>query len=95
MCTAQLKLDTVLSSPICATFLQSLWEEVQRRDPHESEFQQAVEEVLNTMSPVLAKDPKYLPIIKRLVEPERVIMFRVPWVDDAGRVQVRDLPVHQ
>lgn len=63
--------------------------EVKHRDPHEVEFQQAVEEVLHTLNPVFARDPdRYLPVMKRLVEPERMVMFRVPWVDDSGNVQV-------
>ena len=46
-------------------------------------------QVLHTLNPALARDPdRYLPIMKRLAEPERVLMFRVPWVDDAGNVQV-------
>lgn len=46
-------------------------------------------QVLHTLNPVFARDPdRYLPIMKRLVEPERMIMFRVPWVDDGGNVQV-------
>jgi glutamate dehydrogenase (NADP+) len=57
--------------------LQELWTAVQERDPHEPEFLQAVEEVLNTATPVFTRHPEYLPIMKRLVEPERVVMFRV------------------
>ena len=61
----------------CPKTLQGVWEDVQRRDPHEVEFQQAVKEVLDTMSPVFDKHPEYVDIMKRVVEPERVIMFRV------------------
>jgi glutamate dehydrogenase (NADP+) len=57
--------------------LQEIWDDVQRRDPQEEEFQQAVQEVLDTMMPVFAKHPKYIAIMKRLVEPERTIIFRV------------------
>ncbi len=63
---------------------------VARRNPGESEFLQAVREVLESLGPVLAQCPQYTEngILQRLVEPERQIVFRVPWVDDAGRVQV-------
>ena len=57
--------------------VQEIWEEVKKRDPNEVEFQQAVEEVLDTAMPVFTKHPEYIPVMKRLVEPERVIMFRV------------------
>lgn len=60
------------------------------RDPEQPEFHQAAEEVLSTLWPFLQENPKYLKagIIERLVEPERVIMFRVPWMDDSGQVHV-------
>lgn len=60
------------------------------RDPHEKEFHQAVTEVLETVKPVLDRHPEFrrLGIVERLVEPERMIVFRVPWVDDTGAVQV-------
>ena len=60
------------------------------RDPDQPEFHQAAEEVLSTLWPFLEANPKYLNngIIERLIEPERVIMFRVPWVDDQGQVHV-------
>ncbi len=60
------------------------------RDPHEREFQQAVKEVLESIQPVLDKNPQYRreAILERIVEPERVILFRVPWVDDQGQVKV-------
>jgi len=66
------------------------FESVVRRNPGEPEFHQAVHEVLASIVPVLAEHPHYLEdgILERLVEPERQIIFRVPWVDDAGRVQV-------
>jgi glutamate dehydrogenase (NADP+) len=61
-----------------------------QRDPHELEFHQAVKEVMDSIRPVLEKNPQYrrLGILERIVEPERVIMFRVPWVDDQGQVRV-------
>ena len=60
------------------------------RDPEQPEFHQAAEEVLSTLWPFLEDNPKYLKagIIERLIEPERVIMFRVPWMDDSGQVHV-------
>ncbi len=65
-------------------------ENVIARNPSEIEFHQAVEEVVESVWPVLDKRPEYrkAKIMERLVEPERVIMFRVPWVDDKGEVQV-------
>lgn len=50
---------------------------------------QAVEEVLSTMEPVFAKHPELIPVMERLVEPERMIAFRVAWVDDKGKQQAR------
>jgi glutamate dehydrogenase (NADP+) len=63
---------------------------VKKRNPAEPEFLQAVQEVLRSIAPVLERHPEYVDsrIVERLVEPERVVMFRVPWLDDAGRVQV-------
>jgi glutamate dehydrogenase (NADP+) len=60
------------------------------RDPHETEFHQAVTEVFGSVKVVLDRNPEYrhAGIVERMVEPERVIQFRVPWVDDQGRVQV-------
>jgi glutamate dehydrogenase (NADP+) len=64
--------------------------EVTTRNPEEPEFLQAVEEVVTSLWPVIEKHPSYrkAKILNRLVEPERVIMFRVPWLDDQGDVQV-------
>jgi len=60
------------------------------KDPGEKEFHQAVTEVLETVKPVLDRNPEYrqAAIMERIVEPERVIMFRVPWMDDQGQVNV-------
>ncbi|MFH0785017.1 MAG: NADP-specific glutamate dehydrogenase [Pseudomonadota bacterium] len=60
------------------------------RDPQEREFHQAVTEVVESIQPVLDKNPQYRreAILERIVEPERVILFRVPWVDDQGQVRV-------
>ncbi|HVO83900.1 MAG TPA: NADP-specific glutamate dehydrogenase [Syntrophobacteria bacterium] len=63
---------------------------VKARDPHEKEFHQAVREVVESVEPVLEANPRYrqAKILERITEPERVIMFRVPWMDDQGNVQV-------
>ncbi|TFV61057.1 NADP-specific glutamate dehydrogenase [Mycobacterium sp. PS03-16] len=70
--------------------LHDTYEEVARRNPGEAEFDQAVYEVLHSLGPVVAKHPQYTDnaIIRRLCEPERQIIFRVPWVDDEGTVQI-------
>ena len=60
------------------------------KDPNEKEFHQAVREVLLSVQPMLEKNPEYqkAKILERMIEPDRVIMFRVPWVDDRGEIQV-------
>ena len=70
--------------------LHDTYDEVLRRNPGESEFHQAVREVLDCLGPVVAKHPQYADsaVIRRLCEPERQIIFRVPWVDDSGAVQL-------
>ncbi|QDZ14497.1 NADP-specific glutamate dehydrogenase [Humibacter ginsenosidimutans] len=70
--------------------LLSVFNEVVRRNPGETEFHQAVREVLESLGPVVAKHPEYADaeVIRRLCEPERQIIFRVPWTDDANRVQL-------
>ena len=71
-------------------YLQGVYEGLAKRNPEQKEFLQAVEEVLESLEPVVAAHPEYekAGLIERLVEPERIITFRVPWVDDAGKVQV-------
>ncbi|WP_058485559.1 NADP-specific glutamate dehydrogenase [Defluviitalea phaphyphila] len=71
-------------------YLQGIMDKVIAKNPAEPEFHQAVKEVLQSFEPVIEKHPEYVEagIIDRIVEPERVIMFRVPWVDDNGKVQV-------
>lgn len=70
--------------------LETFLESVQRRDPSQPEFLQAVREVFSTLWPFLEKNPQYRDqnLLARFVEPERVIQFRVTWVDDQGQVQV-------
>ncbi len=71
-------------------YLESVLATVKAKNRGEDEFLQAVEEVLQSLSPVLDKHPEYVEakIVDRVVEPERMIVFRVPWIDDAGNVQV-------
>ena len=70
--------------------LASVFDELVARDPHQGEFHQAVFEVLSTLTPLVARKPEYqdLAIFERIVEPERQLMFRVPWSDDQGRIHV-------
>jgi glutamate dehydrogenase (NADP+) len=70
--------------------MTEIMELITSRDPGEKEFHQAVEEVLETVKPVLDRNPHYrkLAILERITEPERVILFRVPWMDDQGQVRV-------
>lgn len=72
------------------TTINAIYEQVQKRNAGESEFLQAVKEVLDSLGLVLEKHPEYIDakIVERIVEPERQIMFRVPWQDDKGNVQV-------
>ena len=71
-------------------YAERVIELVKKKNPGESEFQQAVIEVLGTLGPVLEENKKYeeASILERIVEPERQLMFRVPWVDDKGNVHV-------
>ena len=70
--------------------LLPIYEDVLRRNSGETEFHQAVEEVLESLGLVVAKHPEYLDnaLIERICEPERQIIFRVPWVDDKGQTQI-------
>ncbi len=71
-------------------YIKSVFEKTKQKNPNEKEFLQAVEEVLESLEPVYEKMPELedYALLERIVEPERVIMFRVPWVDDNGKVQV-------
>jgi glutamate dehydrogenase (NADP+) len=70
--------------------LDGVLDQVLARNPGEPEFHQAVREVFASLGPVLARHPRYVDaaVLERLCEPERQIVFRVPWVDDAGRVRI-------
>jgi len=72
------------------SLIDSFMDQVRAKNPHEAEFLQAVEEVAEVIIPYLEENPKYkkAKILERMVEPERTIMFRVPWLDDEGNVQV-------
>ncbi|MHC8970069.1 NADP-specific glutamate dehydrogenase [Priestia aryabhattai] len=71
-------------------YVNQVFETVKKRNSSEGEFHQAVKEVFDSLIPVLIKNPQYInqAILERIVEPERVISFRVPWVDDMGNVRV-------
>lgn len=72
------------------SYLSEIIEQVKKRNPHEPEFHQAVEEVFESLEPVAKMHPEWVAagIFKKIVEPERQIIFSVPWVDDSGNVQV-------
>ena len=75
------------------SYVDSILERVQAQNPHEPEFNQAVKEVLESLRPVIeANEEKYKrdALLERLTTPERVVLFRVPWVDDNGQVQVNN-----
>src|SRR6478735_6345705 len=80
-------MSTLPSSPPA---LEPIYETVLRRNPAQPEFHQAVSEVLETIGPVVAAHPEYMrqKLLERVCEPERQIIFRVPWADDAGEVQI-------
>ena len=71
-------------------YLNGLMERVVKRNAGEPEFHQAVKEVLESLEPVVEKNPEFITsgVMESIVEPERIIKFRVPWVDDNGKVQV-------
>jgi glutamate dehydrogenase (NADP+) len=71
-------------------YVERVYEHVVEKNPAQDEFHQAVLEVLESLTPALEKDPKYekYKILERITEPERTVLFRVPWVDDNGEIQV-------
>ena len=73
-----------------SNFVDTIMADVKAKNPAQPEFHQAVQEVVESLEPVIAKHPEYkeAKVLERIIEPERVIMFRVPWVDDKGDVQV-------
>jgi glutamate dehydrogenase (NADP+) len=76
--------------PDVSARIEQIYAQVIRRNPGEAEFHQAVKEVIETLGPVLRKHPEYAEqkIIERICEPERQIIFRVPWQDDRGEVHI-------
>jgi glutamate dehydrogenase (NADP+) len=80
----------VSTSTYTAAYIDQVFEGIRKRNAGEPEFLQAVGEVFRSISPALERHPEYVEsrLLERLVEPERVIMFRVPWQDDEGHVQV-------
>ena len=68
--------------------MKEVYDSVIARDPDQAEFHQAVEEVLESLGPVIKQHPEYLPVVKSVVEAERIIQFRVPWYNDNGELQV-------
>ena len=71
-------------------YVKRVYDGLCARNSHEKEFLQAAEEMLSSLSPVFDKHPEYeqAGLLERFVEPDRIIMFRVPWTDDQGKVQV-------
>ena len=65
-----------------------IFETVKKRNQNETEFLQAVQEVLASIDPVLDKHPEYEDVVNSIIEPERFIIFRVPWIDDKGKTQI-------
>ena len=72
------------------TYVEQVLEDLKKRNPNEPEFHQAATEILTTLAPVVEAHPEYekAGLLERFVEPERVVMFRVPWVDDSGKTRV-------
>src|SRR5450756_1403909 len=70
--------------------LENAYESVLRRNPGEAEFHQAVREIFESLGPVLDTNPQYVEaaVLSRICEPERQIIFRVPWVDDEGKIRI-------
>lgn len=79
-----------MEEKVAEKYVNEVFETVKKRNPGESEFHQAVREIFDSLVPLFAKYPHYMEqgILERVVEPERTIIFRVPWVDDNGKVRV-------
>ncbi len=71
-------------------YIENFLANLMAKNPHEEEFHQAVREVVESLTPFLLKNPVYtrLKILERMTEPERVILFRVPWINDQGEVEI-------
>lgn len=72
------------------SIVRTMLQDIEQKNMHEKEFLQAVREVLLSLEDFLLAHPSYLQakIIERIVEPERVVMFKVPWIDDEGTIQI-------
>ena len=70
------------------SYIEKVLEEVCQKNATEPEFVQAVKEVVKSIAPVITSEHEAAALLERMVEPERIITFRVPWVDDSGKVQV-------
>lgn len=70
--------------------VEAFMEKIKARDPNQPEFHQAVHEVATSLIPFMEENPKYkeAKVLERIAEPERVFMFRVPWLDDKGDIQI-------
>lgn len=82
--------ETQTQAQVAKDYVNGVIQVVKKRNPNEPEFHQAIKEILDSLVPVFEQQPKYMEagVLERIVEPERQIMFRVPWVDDNGKVQV-------
>ncbi len=71
-------------------YVERVLKNLKKQNPNEPEFHQAATEILTSLTPIVEKHPEYeaAGLLERFVEPERVVMFRVPWVDDKGKVRV-------
>ena len=79
-----------VQTQIVKDYINELFIHVQENNPHEKEFQQAVKEVLDSLVPVLEKNPNYIKsaVLDRMLEPDRMISFKVPWMNDNGDIKV-------
>src|SRR5579862_7111779 len=79
-----------MADKITAALVDEFMKRIKKKNPHETEFHQAVYEVAESLIPYLEENPKYkrAKILERIAEPDRVIMFRVPWIDDKGEYQI-------
>jgi len=85
-----IQISLIMSNPVHDQMVKEFMAKVIARNQGEREFHQAVEEVVSSLMPFIEENPKYreAKILERMVEPERVILFRVPWVDDKGEIQI-------
>src|SRR5215831_13522798 len=79
-----------MASTATASLIEEFMQRIKSKNPHEPEFHQAVFEVAESLLPYIEENPRYkkAKILERIAEPERVIIFRVPWIDDQGEFQI-------